>query len=153
MSSHALKPGDAVTELRLVLADDAGSDFGGSLRRARERRSVTVHQIAAATKIPVVALEALERNESARLPGGLFSRAFVRAYAHEVGLDAERTVCEFLKRFPDNESAAGAEISRLRNWHQRVDEPGQASRLLACLLGVTALLLIGVLYLIFSGRS
>jgi cytoskeletal protein RodZ len=153
MSSQALKPGSAVTELRLVLADEAGAAFGGSLRRARERRGVTVHQIAAATKIPAAALEALERNESSRLPGGIFSRAFVRAYAAEVGLDAERTVCEFLKRFPDDESAAGAETSRARSWQQSEGGPGPVSRMLVCLLGVTALLLIGVLYLIFGGRS
>ncbi len=42
------------------------------------------------------ALEALERNDIARLPGGIFVRAFVRAYSAEVGLDPEQTVREFL---------------------------------------------------------
>ena len=75
---------------------DSNPDFGAALRQARERRGVSLRQIAASTKISMVALEALERNDIARLPGGIFVRAFVRAYAAEVGLDPEQTVREFL---------------------------------------------------------
>jgi len=71
------------------------TDFGGKLRQARELRGVSLRQIAASTKIPVAALEALERNDRSRLPGGIFSRAFVRSYALEVGLDPDETVREF----------------------------------------------------------
>lgn len=75
------------------------NDFGGKLRQARERRGVSLRQIAASTKIAVAALEALERNDISKLPGGIFTRAFVRSYASEVGLDPEETVREFLERF------------------------------------------------------
>jgi cytoskeletal protein RodZ len=75
------------------------NDFGGKLRQARERRGVSLRQIATSTKISVAALEALERNDISRLPGGIFSRAFVRSYAIEVGLDPDETVREFLERF------------------------------------------------------
>ena len=75
------------------------SDFGGKLRLARERRGISLRQIAASTKISVAVLEALERNDISKLPGGIFSRAFVRSYAIEVGLDPEATVHEFLERF------------------------------------------------------
>lgn len=86
-------------------------DFGGKLRQARERRGISLRQIAASTKISAAALEALERNDISKLPGGIFSRAFVRAYAVEVGLDPDDTVKEFLDRFnqeppPTAESAA-----------------------------------------------
>lgn len=77
------------------------SDFGGKLRQARERRGISLRQIAASTKISVTALEALERNDVSRLAGGIFSRSFVRAYAMEVGLDPDETVREFLQRFED----------------------------------------------------
>src|SRR5512146_2068377 len=80
---------------------DASHDFGGHLRQAREQRGVTLRQIADRTKISVPALEALERNDISRLPGGIFTRAFVRAYAREVGIDPEDTVRRFLARFPD----------------------------------------------------
>jgi cytoskeletal protein RodZ len=74
-------------------------DFGGKLRQARERRGISLRQIAASTKISAAALEALERNDISKLPGGIFSRAFVRSYASEVGLDPDETVKEFLDRF------------------------------------------------------
>src|SRR5436190_2857995 len=75
------------------------SDFGGQMRLARERRGISLRQIAATTKISIAALEALERNDVSKLPGGIFSRSFVRSYATEVGLDPDETVREFLDRF------------------------------------------------------
>jgi cytoskeletal protein RodZ len=75
------------------------SDFGGKLRLARERRGISLRQIAASTKISMAALEALERNDMSKLPGGIFSKAFVRSYAVEVGLDPDETAREFLDRF------------------------------------------------------
>lgn len=84
------------------------NDFGGKLRQARERRGVSLRQIAASTKIAFPALEALERNDISKLPGGIFSRAFVRSYAIEVGLDPEETVREFLERFEREPASAPA---------------------------------------------
>lgn len=83
-----------------MAAERLTGDFGAKLREARERKGVSLRVIADATKISVRALEALEKNDIARLPGGIFSRAFVRAYAHEVGLDPEQTIAEFITRFP-----------------------------------------------------
>ena len=75
------------------------SDFGALLKQAREDRGKTLRQIATSTKISMVALEALERGDFSRLPGGIFSRAFVRAYALEVGLDPEQTVATFIEEY------------------------------------------------------
>jgi cytoskeleton protein RodZ len=72
------------------------SDFGTQLKQARENRGISLRQIATSTKISVVALEALERGDFSRLPGGIFSRAFVRSYAIEVGLDPDEVVAQFL---------------------------------------------------------
>ena len=75
-------------------------NFGVRLKAAREARGITLRQIAMATKISMSVLEALERNDLSRLPGGIFSRSFVRSFAEEVGLDPERTVAEFLEESP-----------------------------------------------------
>jgi cytoskeletal protein RodZ len=83
-------------------------DFGSRMRHAREQRGVSLRQIAETTKISVSALEALERNEISRLPGGIFSRAFVRSYAAEIGVDPEQTVREFLSQFPHDSVTAGS---------------------------------------------
>lgn len=92
----------------MVMADKPGADFGTMMRRAREARGISLQQIAIATKISVAALEALERNDISRLPGGIFSRAFVRSYALEVGLDPEQTVRGFLEQFPHDSVTAGS---------------------------------------------
>src|SRR5438067_3521926 len=91
-----------------MAADRTPDDFGSMLRQARERRGVSVRQIASATKISVAALEALERNDISRLPGGIFSRAFVRSYATQIGLDPEQTVREFIEQFPHDSVTAGS---------------------------------------------
>jgi transcriptional regulator with XRE-family HTH domain len=85
----------------------AADDFGQKLREARERRGLSLRQIASATKISMITLEALERNDIARLPGGIFSRAFVRSYALEVGLDPEDTIRQFIGQFPHDSVTAG----------------------------------------------
>jgi cytoskeleton protein RodZ len=83
-------------------------DFGSRMRHAREQRGVSLRQIADATKISVSQLEALERNDISRLPGGIFSRAFVRSYAAEVGVDPEQTVRDFLSQFPHDSVTIGS---------------------------------------------
>ena len=56
---------------------------------------MSLPQLAASTKISVSVLEALERGDFPRLPGGIFSRAFVRSYAVEVGADPDEVVAKF----------------------------------------------------------
>jgi transcriptional regulator with XRE-family HTH domain len=76
-------------------------NFGARLRQARERRGRSLREIAEATKISPTVLDALEHNDLGRVPGGIFARAFVRAYAVEVGLDPDQTLREFLQIRPD----------------------------------------------------
>ncbi|TAK14260.1 MAG: helix-turn-helix domain-containing protein [Acidobacteria bacterium] len=92
------------------------NEFGLHLKQARENRGLSLRQIAGATKISTVALEALERGDFSRLPGGIFSRAFVRAYAIEVGLDPDETVAKYAELADaianaSSRPAAPAEIS------------------------------------------
>jgi cytoskeletal protein RodZ len=89
------------------MSADRPADFGSKLRQARERKGVTLREIASRTKISVAVLESLERSDISRLPGGIFSRAFVRSYAKEVGLDPDSTVEEFIGLFPHDSVTAG----------------------------------------------
>src|SRR5882672_3091740 len=92
----------------MVTVKGPEADFGSRMRQAREQRGVSLRQIAERTKISVSQLEALERNDISRLPGGIFSRAFVRSYAAEVGVDPEQTVRDFLAQFPHDSVTAGS---------------------------------------------
>jgi transcriptional regulator with XRE-family HTH domain len=89
------------------MAYTSAPDFGVRLKAAREAGGVSLKHIASVTKISVPALEALERNDISRLPGGIFTRAFVRGYALEIGLDPEETVRDFLESFPHESLSAG----------------------------------------------
>ena len=55
-----------------------------------------------------MSLEALERSDLSRLPGGIFTRAFIRAYAQEVGLDPDRTIQDFIAELPPDAATATA---------------------------------------------
>lgn len=69
--------------------------FGENLRREREMRGVTLKEISDATKISIRFLEAMENEAFSKLPGGIFTRSFIRTYARYLGLDEERVLAEY----------------------------------------------------------
>jgi cytoskeleton protein RodZ len=82
--------------------------FGAYLENHRAGRNLSLHDVAAETKIAARHLAALERGDVRSWPGGLYRRAMVRAYAAAIGLDPEVTVCEFVDAF--NEAPAPAPV-------------------------------------------
>jgi len=70
--------------------------FGDRLRREREMRGVTLDEIAESTKISRRSLEALEEENFDLLPGGIFNKGFVRAYARYLGIDEEQAVADYV---------------------------------------------------------
>ncbi|HEX4825296.1 MAG TPA: helix-turn-helix transcriptional regulator [Candidatus Polarisedimenticolaceae bacterium] len=72
------------------------SSFGESLRRERELRQISLREIAEATKINLRYLEALERNDFRHLPGGVFNKGFVKAYAQFIGVDPDAMTTAYL---------------------------------------------------------
>lgn len=70
--------------------------FGERLKQERERRKMTLDDVALATKIGTRMLSALEEEKFERLPGGIFNKGFVRAYARHLGLDDEQAVADYL---------------------------------------------------------
>lgn len=77
-----------------------GPQFGDKLRRHRERQGLSLEAIAGTTKIGRSLLAALERGDCSRWPGGIYARAYLRAYAAAVGLDPEETVAQFCETYP-----------------------------------------------------
>jgi cytoskeletal protein RodZ len=84
--------------------------FGAFLENHRTGRNLSLHDVAAETKIATRHLAALERGDVRSWPGGLYRRAMVRAYASAIGLDPNVTVCEFADAF--NEGPAQVEPDR-----------------------------------------
>ena len=73
--------------------------FGERLRRQRRHKNLSLTEIAAATKVGASHYAALERGDCSRWPGGVYNRAFIRAYANAVGLDPDETAAEFAECF------------------------------------------------------
>ena len=71
--------------------------FGEELREQRERRGISLSDVAVATRVSLRYLSALEESRFAELPGGVFSKGIVRSYANCCGLDAEGTLQKFLE--------------------------------------------------------
>jgi cytoskeletal protein RodZ len=69
--------------------------FGDRLRREREMRGITLDEITESTKISRRHLEALETEHFNQLPGGVFNKGFVRAYARFLGLDEDQAVADY----------------------------------------------------------
>ena len=83
----------------LSVMEQRPTDIGSRLKQACEQRGVSLQDIANATKISMAALRAIERNDFAQLPGGLFTRAYIRAFASEVGLDPDEIANEYRAQF------------------------------------------------------
>jgi cytoskeletal protein RodZ len=70
--------------------------FGEKLRKQREQRGLALDAISNTTKISTRMLRALEDEHFDQLPGGVFNKGFVRAYARQVGLDEEEAIADYL---------------------------------------------------------
>jgi cytoskeleton protein RodZ len=77
--------------------------FGERMRRERETCGITLDSISRTTKIGIHILEALEKEEFDRLPGGIFNKGFVRSYARFLGMNEEEVLKEFLEVAGDPE--------------------------------------------------
>jgi cytoskeleton protein RodZ len=123
----------------VAIVESTKPDFGGRMKRLREERGVSLRQIADATKLSVGALEALERNHISRLPGGIFSRAFVRSYATQVGLDPEQTVRDFLVQFPHDSVTVGSPHAALDGDRMAAMRSRSGATFVAVLVTVTVI--------------
>jgi cytoskeleton protein RodZ len=72
------------------------ASFGDRLRKEREQRGITLDDIALNTKIGTRLLRALEEEKFDQLPGGIFNKGFVRAYARHVGIDEEQAIADYM---------------------------------------------------------
>jgi transcriptional regulator with XRE-family HTH domain len=79
----------------------AKETFGPVLRASRERKGITLEQVAAETKLGVELWADLEDNNLSRWPRQIYARSYVRDYALRVGLDPDEVVNEFCRLFPE----------------------------------------------------
>ncbi len=133
------------------------ASIGEQLRLAREERGIPLRDICDQTRISVHYLEAIEANDYKRLPGGVFNRSFIKAYARCVGYD-EREAIEGYTRYLREHGESSDEV-KTTPMHPKVytDTPATRSPLLTVVLAVLILALLTAAALAalhwFQGRS
>ncbi len=73
----------------------ARGNFGERLKRERELREVSMDELTKATRISTRFVQALENEDWAKLPGGVFGHGFVRTIARYLGLNEEALLGEY----------------------------------------------------------
>lgn len=89
-------------------------DFGDKFRKAREKKELSLDDVSNVTKINARMLRAIEEEHFDDLPGGVFNKGFIRAYAKHLGLDAEEAVTDYLA------SLRQAQINANEVWETKI---------------------------------
>jgi cytoskeletal protein RodZ len=71
-------------------------EFGNKFRKAREAKGISLDDVSNVTKIGSRMLQAIEEEHFDQLPGGVFNKGFIRAYAKHLGLNSEDAVTDYL---------------------------------------------------------
>jgi cytoskeleton protein RodZ len=120
------------------------ASVGEKLRLAREASGIALRQIAEQTRISVRFLEAIESDDFKRLPGGIFNRSFIRAYARCINYDE----AEALETYDNMQRQQGERFDGVKSTpHKSVVYTDVESRstLLSLLLVILALIVLSVL--------
>jgi len=99
--------------------------FGARLKREREQRKITLEDVSVSTKIGTRFLIALEEEHFDQLPGGIFNKGFVRAYARHLGIDEEQAIADYLAASGANQPDPKAEEALLLD--VRGEEPSHVA--------------------------
>ncbi|MGB7586441.1 MAG: helix-turn-helix transcriptional regulator, partial [Terriglobales bacterium] len=95
------------------------ASFGVRLKQEREQRGITLEEISQSTKIGTRLLQALEQDHFDQLPGGIFNKGFIRAYARCLGLDEEQAIADYL--------AASGNLASEKGKDKKSDGPSDVS--------------------------
>jgi len=126
--------------------------FGIKLKREREKRKISLDDVSAATKISNRFLSAIETDRFDQLPGGIFNRGFIRAYASHLGLDEEQTVADYLAASGEDDPNAPVEPEHAQQaWAE--EHSSQVSLPWKELAAVLLLAVVGVAYWKFRQRE
>lgn len=69
--------------------------IGRYLKRTREARAMSVEEVARATRIPIASIDKIEADHFDDLPGEVFVRGFLKAYARAVSLSVDEVLARY----------------------------------------------------------
>jgi cytoskeletal protein RodZ len=101
--------------------------IGEKLRLAREERGIALRDISEQTRISIRYLEAIETDDYRRLPGGIFNRSFIRAYAKFIGYDEHNALEDYARTLRER-GESDDEGSKVHQSLVYTDDGGSHSR-------------------------
>lgn len=94
--------------------------FGDHLRQTREAKGVSVDSVARSTRISERYLHALERSDLEALPGGIFDKGYIKAYAQFLDIDPDPLLESYAveeeklgRGTPDDERQKSEDLSKV----------------------------------------
>lgn len=130
------------------------TSIGETLRRERLRLNLDLERVARETKINIKLLEAIEAEDFSKLPGGVFTKSFVRQYARLLGIDEDEIAGELQRQLQPAASPSEAseppqaepeiDLPRVPDWAGT--KPPRSSSLPALALVVVVMLVCSAVY-------
>lgn len=77
-----------------------------ALPTIRQSKGISLEQIAAATKLKISTLRAIETGDFERLPAGVYAVSYIRQYAREVGVADAELLSSYNAKMAASESPA-----------------------------------------------
>lgn len=71
------------------------SSVGEHLKQLRESKRMSLAEVSRATRVPVSSVERIEANRFDELPGEVFVRGFLRAYARALDVPADEVLARY----------------------------------------------------------
>src|SRR5215475_3403709 len=127
--------------------------FGDRIRREREMRGITLDEITESTKISRRHLEALEGEHFDQLPGGVFNKGFVKAYARFLGIDEDQAVADYSAAANEQPEAEDKFPLEIHEEPDRELNPRRSKLPLAFAIAALAGVLVGYFFFVKSKHS
>jgi len=114
------------------------------LRLEREARGIALRDISEQTRISMRYLEGIEADDYRRLPGGIFNRSFIRAYAKFIGYDEQEAIEEYTRTLREHGESTDESTKSFRSVVYTDEGPHNRSPLLTLLLAVVILAILSL---------
>jgi cytoskeleton protein RodZ len=112
--------------------------LGQELKRRRETLNIELREVAEKTRVGMRFLHAIEADDFSAIPGGIYARSFIRAYAKQVGMDEEEAINRYRKQTNQDDEDEVNEPQPAR------DYPSEPSQLSLGLVVIGLLAVIGI---------
>jgi cytoskeleton protein RodZ len=126
--------------------------IGETLRRERVRQGLDLQTVSQITKIGTRMLKAMEAGEFGKLPGGVFTRSFVRQYATALGLDSAYVEAELteLNLQPTEKNSSAEHVAEPARRTLFSNSPSDSKSIVSSLVWVAVAILVcgGVFFLL-----